>query len=166
MGSNSNNSNNSMPWWPSLPTVSSTQANYSPPNTYNPQFDSSSPIAKILDSIGQYLKPQQAYTTVNPVNNFIAPQQAAFNQWATQYARPQFDYWTKNPFMRQQANTAASSGSIYTGGARKSLTDSLKKLEMQYNSDLAGKQTAYLQPFQEQYNKMMQNAGNNFNVKI
>ncbi len=155
--------NNATPWWPTNSPVTS---NFTPTSTYTPNFGSNGAITSILDSIGQYLKPQQAYTSLNPVNNFLAPQQAAFNQWATNYARPQFDYWTKNPFMQKQANVAAAGDTMYSGNGNKALNDSLKKLEMGYNSDISNQQTAYLQPFQDQYNKMMSASSTNLTPKV
>jgi len=123
---------------------------------YQSKIPQSSPIKSLLDSIGEYLKPQQAYSTINPYETYAAPQRATFRQWEQQFARPEFDRFTMNPFEEQYKNQMAAGGGFRMGNAPEVYGRTKAQVEQPYFNQIEQARQSYEDMIRQFYNQELQ----------
>jgi len=69
----------------------------------NPQ----SPLTQLLQSYGQYLKPLTPFSQLTSQQDYTAPYQALYENYANQFVTPEWQRQTFNPGMQQVQDTAA-----------------------------------------------------------
>jgi hypothetical protein len=115
------------------------------------------PIADIVNSIGQYLAPQQAFTSTLPYETYAAPQQEAFNIWQKQTYRPEFEKYTLNPFRNESANTYALNDSNMMGNAPGLWDRQQRAVETPYYNDLEAARKQWEDMIYRGYQQQLQN---------
>lgn len=113
------------------PTLPSAQIDL-PSTTLKSPIDPSSPFGSILQQLGQYLSPQQAYSEKLPYETFSAPYKELANQYVESTVRPWFEKYTLNPFVEQQAAQAAGGGANFMGNAARNYTNAQNQVYSQY----------------------------------
>lgn len=108
MSFNYNPTDLSLPKLPQLKTNQST-----------PQFDVKNKYAKsILDTLGQNIKPVQAFSQTNNIQDALSPIQELGRQFQQRVLLPEFQQNTYNPFIQNLSNNAAGSNLSLMGNAQ------------------------------------------------
>lgn len=142
-----------MAYYPTLPNINLPQTST---GSYTPTYSSDSAIGQLIGQLGQYLAPQQQFTEALPYETYAAPQREVFNLWEQQAYRPEFEYFTLDPFKRQYANMLASSGMSQMGSAQDVYNMQRKLTEQPYYNQLNQMQNAYEDMIRSGYNQQMQ----------
>lgn len=133
-------------FWPNSPTTQIT-----PPTSvsYNPKYTKGTTIGDLINQVGQYLKPAQNYMSYD---QYAKPQQAAFDWWAQNVYRPEFERQTLNPYKEGLANQMAAGGSSQLGFGKNAANLNIGKQEAQYYDQLGSAQQAYSDMISQMYN--------------
>ncbi len=93
-------------------------------------------LRKMVGQVGSYLRPQKAFTQVNPYDQFAAPQREVFKSFEQGTVRPEFEQNILNPYRRRAANQAAASGSFRMGNFGRNVQSDIGQRETQYANQL------------------------------
>lgn len=126
----------------------------------SPSITQGSPISQIIAKFGSLLKPIEDPTSKLTYDAYSLPQREAFNLWTRNDFRPQFEYETLNPWMRNWGNDSAVSNRWMMGNAKKVFNQNLSGIERGYQDRLAQAQSAYEDMLRQGYNQQIKTMGN------
>ena len=113
-------------------------------------------LGAIVQSLGKYLSPQEAFSNQLSYDQYAAPQREVFNQWEQQMYRPEFERQTLNPWNEQYANQAAAGTTRQMGGAPQAYQRANYEVQQPYYNQLEQARQQYEQMMREGYNTRMQ----------
>lgn len=123
------------------------------------QIDPTSRLGQILNQVGGYLAPMQAFSSQLPYDTYAAPQREVFNFWANNLFRPEFETNTLNPYKRNLSNQYAGSNVGLTGRSQSLYDQQLRQAEQPFQDQLSGlKNTWDTNVIRNLYNRQLTNA--------
>lgn len=123
-------------------------------------------LDSLVNNVGGYLRPQTAYSQVNPWSNYSAPSQGTFSQWVNQNAAPQFQQQTFNPWNQAYGNHSQSNNSYLNGNGANAYDIAKTGIMQPFQDKLQQTQDQYTNAIRQGYNSSLQsyyNSPNAFN---
>lgn len=124
---------------------------------YNSQFTKGTTIGDLINQVGQYLRPQQAFSNTMGYDTYAAPQREAFNIWEQQSLRPEWERYQLNPFQSQYGNQAAATNQMQLGSGKQDYQLAREQLEQGYSNQLDQARNAYDEMIRGMYEQEMAN---------
>jgi hypothetical protein len=130
-------------------TVSTGTVNYTPKYT-------SGAIGNIINQIGSYLKPQEAFDKQLSYEQYAQPQREAFNVWEQQMYQPEFQKYTMNPFQQKYAQQAAGGNYAQLGAGKNMYDQARQEVQQPYYNQLEQSRQSYEDMMRQGYNQKLQ----------
>lgn len=125
-------------------------------DSYSPYYKPNTNMGKLIDSVGGYLSPAQAFTELNPYDTFAQPNREALSLFEKMSLRPEFERTTRNPFERNYANETATTNRFMTGRAPQMYKEAVSQIETPYQNQLLSLQSQMEDVSRSLYNQMLQ----------
>lgn len=116
-----------------------------------PAAPTESPLSQLISQVGQYLQPAKPFTEVMPYETFVAPGREALTLWEQQTFRPEFEYQTLDPFLRQYGNIAGTTALSRMGSAPERYEYARRMVEQPYFNQLERARQSYEDMLRSQY---------------
>lgn len=138
---------------------------YTPSTPYTPHYDANSSIGQLINQVGQYLKPQEAFSKTNPYDAFAAPQHEVFNLWEQNTFRPEQEANYLNPFRQARAgNLAAGSFGMMGSSGDRLKTQDTQAMQQYYQDPLDQARSSYEDMIRKMYEQKMSGSYNSANA--
>lgn len=125
----------------------------SAPTPYKSPFKQGSTISQMMDKYSSMLKPMGNFMSFE---DYAAPQREVFNQFIQGTFNPEFDRFTKNPFVRNMGNKAGIANAAQMGNGAARYRDAyLQNVEQPYYNQVENIRNSTDQLIRQGYNDRM-----------
>lgn len=101
-----------------------------PPSTLSGQAQ------KLVGQYAKFLEAPKRFDQQLAYEDYVAPAREAMRLWEDEFARPEFQYFTLNPFQRQYANQAAVTSMPLQGNAKELYQRRLAEVTQPFETQL------------------------------
>lgn len=101
-----------------------------PPSTLSGQAQ------KLVNQYAKFLEAPKRFDQQLSYEDYVAPAREAMRLWEDEFARPEFQYFTLNPFQRQYANQAAATSMPLQGNAQELYKRRLAEVTQPFETQL------------------------------
>lgn len=132
-----NSQSGSSPGGVFYPTTPNVNIQTTPKTPYTSKYGSGTQMGSLINTFGGMLSGMGQFSKDLPYQTFADPFRQTLSQWEQQFARPEYETRTLNPFKRDWASQAAAGGLQHLGGGAKRFGEQRNVMESGYQDKIA-----------------------------